>query len=154
MLVLIRADFERIGEMFSPDDEEMTNFRFFVYDEEGKGYITRQDLTKMFRTCFETNLKIREQDLEKLVKEGQAEKGALENFNKAKEMILSKNDVIDNKIKEAVNYAFETAVREEPEKITKEEFGEANAKNDDSFDWRVIADDLCDYVDDYAKLVE
>lgn len=37
---------------------------------------------------------------------------------------MSKNDLIDNKIKEAVNYAFETAVREEPERITKDEFAE------------------------------
>merc|ERR1711916_241242 len=65
-------DFERVGEIFSPDDEEMTNFRFFVYDKEGKGYITREDLTRMFRSCFETNLKIRLQDLEKDVKDGNA----------------------------------------------------------------------------------
>jgi hypothetical protein len=166
---LSHEDFERVGKMFSSDTNELIEFRFFVYDVGSKagtifllwfcfdfsfkGYITKVDMTKMVRTIFETNLTIREHDLEDLAKKDQAEAGALDKFRKAKEQFLARADVVDAKIGQIVNFAFETTVRKDDGKITFAEFSSANLKNDDLFDWRGLAEDLTDHVDDLSRLV-
>lgn len=38
---LSHEDFERVGLMFSSDSSELVAFRFFVYDAQSKGYITK-----------------------------------------------------------------------------------------------------------------
>ena len=56
------------------------------------------------------------------------------------------------KIAQAVGFAFETTVRKDSDRITAAEFAAANKKNDDLFDWRGLADDLADYVDDMSRM--
>lgn len=99
-------------------------------------------MTKMIRAVFETTLKLRERDLEELAKQDKAEAGALDKFRKARDQFMATADVVDRKIAQVVNFAFETTVRKDDGKITASEFAAANAKNDDLFDWRGLADDL------------
>jgi Ca2+-binding EF-hand superfamily protein len=95
---LSHEDLERVGLMFSADSQELIAFRFFVYDASAKGFITKEDMTKMVRAIFETTLKVRERDLEALAKQDKAEEGALEKFRKARDQFLGKSDVVDSKI--------------------------------------------------------
>jgi hypothetical protein len=150
---LAAADFERVTLMFSADADELIAFRFFVYDVGAKGYIVKDDMTRMIRATFETELDIRERDLAELAKADQAEEGALERFRKARDQFLGKADLVDGKIAQAVAFAFETTVRKDPAKITAAEFASANKKNDDLFDWRGLVEDLADYVDDLSRMI-
>lgn len=78
----------------------------------------------------------------------------MEKFRKAKDQFLAKANLVDEKIASVVGFAFETTVRENNDRITASEFEVANQKNDDLFDWRGLADDLTDYVDDMSRMVE
>ena len=151
---LTHENFERVSLMFSADSDELIDFRFFVYDAGRKGYIVKEDMTKMIRACFETALRVKERELKQLIADKQAEEDDLPAFQKAREQFLSPDGLADEKIAQAAGWAFETSVREQPDRITEKEFKEANAKNDDLFDWRGIAEDLVDHVDDLARLLE
>ena len=150
---LSAEDFERISVMFSSEASDLIAFRFFVYDVGAKGFVTKEDMTKMIRATFETELAIRERDLEALAKADRTEEGALERFRKARDQFLSKADLVDGKVAQVVAFAFETTVRKDPAKITAAEFAAANKKNDDLFDWRGLVEDLADYVDDLSRMV-
>ncbi len=147
------ADLERVGIMFSSETDDLITFRFAVYDVGHKGYITKPDMTAMIRATFETTLNIRERDLAELAKKDQTEEGALENFKKSRAQFTAKAELVDDKIAHAVGFAFETTVRKDSDRITAAEFATANKKNDDLFDWRGLADDLADYVDDMSRMV-
>jgi hypothetical protein len=151
---LTAENFERVSIMFSSDSDDLIKFRFFVYDEGGKGFIVKEDMTKMIKCCFSTTLDIKERDLKELAKTDQAEEGALESFKKARAQFMAENEVVDSKIAQVVGWAFETTVRDTPDRITEAEFNVANQKNDDLFDWRGLADDLVDHVDDLSRMVE
>lgn len=148
---LSAQDLERVSLMFSADGDELISFRFFVYDIGSKGHVTREDMGRVVSSCFETLLKIREKDLAQLASQDQTEAGALEKFQKAKEKLASGES--QKKIEESVTWAFDIAARQDRSVVSKTEFEEANKKNDDLFDWRAIAEDLCDYVDDISRLI-
>ncbi len=150
---LSAEDFERVTLMFSADANDLIAFRFFVYDAGSKGYVTKEDMAKMIRATFETELVIRERDLAALAKADRAEEGALERFRKARDQFMGKADLVDGKIGQVVAFAFETTVRKDPSKITAPEFTAANKKNDDLFDWRGLVEDLADYVDDLSRML-
>lgn len=150
---LSAEDFERVSIMFSADSDDLISFRFFVYDVGQKGYIVKQDMFKMIHSCFVTALKVKERELKELVDAKQAEPEDLVAFAKAREQLLGEKNVADEKIQQAVAWAFETTVREKPEQISEQEFREANRKNDEFFDWRSLVEDLTDLADDLQRLL-
>ena len=150
---LTHEDFERVSLMFSSDSDELSDFRFFVYDAGCKGYIVKDDMVAMIRSWFETGLKIKERELKLLVADNQADVEDVEAFARARKELFGEKKLAEAKIEESVAFAFATTVRQQPERISREEFLVATAQNDDLFDMRGIAEDLLEYLDDLTRLV-